>query len=151
MFLRARTAAMAAVLVGVIALTLSASGAAANADSNARPLKGTFDGGGLNFSGQLTHLGTYNGNITFFQPTGPGTFNISETWTAANGDQVFSTAQGTVTGVDPITGFQTFSEVITINGGTGRFADATGVATGTGEIAAGFTLYYGQYSGTIGY
>jgi hypothetical protein len=86
-------------------------------------------------------------------PTPDGTLLIVNTavYTAANGDKLFSTFLGS--GVPTSTGVS-FSGTETYDGGTGRFADATGSATLVGS--AEFTspsAGVGQYSveGTISY
>jgi hypothetical protein len=76
-------------------------------------------------SGNATHLGrfahSYQGTV--FIPELMG--EITATFTAANGDQIYSqgTGQGTPT-ADP--GYVLIKMNITITGGTGRFAGATG-------------------------
>jgi hypothetical protein len=84
-------------------------------------------------SGHAAHLGKVTQNLTIaLTPTGPGTFTGAGTTTivAANGDQLFGTFTETLTttGLHP-----EFAFVITITGGTGRFADASGRMTGTGS------------------
>jgi hypothetical protein len=84
-------------------------------------------------SGQATHLGKVTQNLTIaLTPTGPGTFTGVGTTTivAANGDQLFGTFTEALTTTGPHIGF---AFVITITGGTGRFADASGRMTGTGS------------------
>jgi hypothetical protein len=95
----------------------------------------------LNASGTVgtaTHLGRlafegsdcifFTGSITGFATDGRGT------WTAANGDQLDSTFTATFAG-DPGLPVPVIFEM-DLNGGTGRFEDATGHMTGTGELIA---------------
>jgi hypothetical protein len=84
-------------------------------------------------SGHAAHLGKVTQNPTIaLTPTGPGTFTGAGTSTivAANGDQLFGTFTETLTTTGP---HPEFAFVITITGGTGRFADASGRMTGTGS------------------
>lgn len=81
----------------------------------------------------VSHLGksTYHLDVTF-AVSGPNTFSLMGTATlvAANGDRVFSTLTGTAiaTGIGVgETAEQTV--VLTIIGGTGRFANASGTLT----------------------
>ena len=72
--------------------------------------------------GTATHLGRYaaqfNGAVNVLDGTATGSF----TFTAANGDQLFATFLGLGVG-DPIA---SITETLTITGGTGRFAGASG-------------------------
>jgi len=122
----------------------------AEAKSTGRPLKGSFSGSGFTFGGNLSHLGKFAGQITSFTPTPTGG-DTTATWAAANGDTVNVASDFTITGFDAATGLYTFSQAITILGGTGRFAHATGSATALGETAADFSTYHGDIDGTIGY
>ena len=167
--MRTRTIMVAAALL-LAGTALTSAAVTGHADSNARPLKGSFASAGscstpcFSFAGQLTHLGRFSGQITGFSlpggtsppcPTvpGPGTEAgcTTATWTAANGDTVTDYTIFYITGFDASTGLYTFSQSITITGGTGHFAGATGSATATGETSATFSKYYGTIVGTIGY
>jgi len=154
-----RLAAVSAAVCAALALA-----GVANADSGARPLNGDFASNCtgsstcLTFSGHLTHLGRFSGQITSVATGGQPGCNepgaaacTTATWTAANGDTINVSSVFFITGVDPSTGLYTFSQAITINRGSGRFADATGTATATGETSATFSTYFGNISGTIGY
>jgi hypothetical protein len=101
----------------------------------------------------LRHLGltTASGLETAtFTATG-SVFVITTTYTAANGDQLFTTASGTGMLPDQ-NGIAAFSGTETVTGGTGRFAGASGsfsftasvnVTTRTGQIEfTGGTLSY---------
>jgi hypothetical protein len=153
-------------LVVATLATLGISGFAgsAQADSSSRPLYGNFastcSGSGTcdTFAGQLSHLGNFTGEITGFTPDGSSGCTetgaagcTTATWTAANGDTVSVSSVFYITGYDSSTGLYTFSQSIHVSGGTGRFTDATGAATATGETSATFSTYYGNVSGTIGY
>ena len=124
--IRIRLLAVSGAACAALALAASAS-----ADSTARPRKGNFastcSGSGtcLTFSGQLTHLGSFTGQIT--SVTNPGQPGCSEagavgcttaTWTAANGDSVNVSTVFYITGLDSSTGLYEFSQAITINGGS---------------------------------
>jgi hypothetical protein len=86
---------------------------------------GTGDG-----HGKLSHLGkfTFHDDFTSFTFTGPSSFLISgtETIVAANGDRLFADVEsvGAITSTGLVA---TTTETIT--GGTGRFAEASGVIT----------------------
>jgi len=79
-------------------------------------------GGEERFERLFPHLGRYaaqfNGTVNVLDGTGTGNF----TFTAANGDQLFATFLGLGVG-DPIA---SITETLTITGGTGRFAGASG-------------------------
>ena len=134
----------------LLALAVVAPGVAAGkAGGTDRPVKGTLSGStttdtatGLGTgqgTGNISHLGkvTYTQNLTA-TVTGPTTVALSGTGTlvAANGDQVFYTFTGTATppSLVPAVG-QTIPVTFdtTITGGTGRFADASGTVTTTGQ------------------
>jgi len=159
-----------ALLLSCTALTSTA--VIGHADSNARPLTGSFASVSpcstpcFSFAGQLSHLGSFTGQITGFSLPGgtspscpvvpPPTPGVeagctTATWTAANGDTVTDYTIFYITGFDAGTGMFTFSQAIQITGGTGRFAGATGSATATGETTGTFSQYYGTINGTIGY
>jgi hypothetical protein len=100
---------------------------------------------------QLQHLGRTIGSaeqiVIFTSPT-TATASNTTTYTAANGDQLFSQWTGTSTNVGPDV---TFSGPETYTGGTGRFADASGstlilgtasFVTNTGQFTAEGRLSY---------
>jgi hypothetical protein len=119
--------------------------AAAKAGGTDRPIKGsgsatdTLDLATGTGTGEgpavISHLGKGTFSHSFAVTlTGPTTFTVvsTETFTAANGDRLFATFAGG--GV--LTGFGVgetahITGTITITGGTGRFADASGTLTGT--------------------
>jgi hypothetical protein len=88
------------------------------------------------FVGRLSHLGAFTGTADLvFTPFGlpplfPYTVTGTETLVAANGDTLFGTVDGTgLNNTADLTAQGT--NVVTITGGTGRFADATGTYTET--------------------
>jgi hypothetical protein len=144
------------------------SGAAAMATSRARPAGGRCDTEitflpplpgdppnllrlHIDFACQLRHLGRTIASaeqiVIFTSPT-TATASNTTTYTAANGDQLFSHWTGTSTSSGPDI---TFSGPETYAGGTGRFADASGSAwisgtasfvTNTGRFTAEGALSY---------
>ena len=105
-----------------------------------RPVKGTASGNvtvtlgaplrlKIDLTGVATHFGKYrahleaDGRIIGGEVVGGGTMTVA----AANGDQVTGTF--TVTGPLPSGDVHATTAVLTITGGTGRFADASGTMT----------------------
>lgn len=111
--------------------------------STERPLKGTCDGEGvftspntllITGSCQLAHLGQTAFVATeTVQPRADG-FDVqrSSTFTAANGDELRTVATGVALYKPDFSGLL-LSYTETANGGTGRFAAASGTASVTGE------------------
>jgi hypothetical protein len=97
-----------------------------NGQSPARPMK--IKGGGqievstfaLTFAGQATHLGQYTGTGV----VDPSTFQIQGSMTAANGDILDWNASFQLGPLGEIEATFNFT------GGTGRFVNASGTATG---------------------
>lgn len=97
-------------------------------------------------TGVISHLG----RVTWMERhcfKTDGTFgDVELVITAANGDQVFGTFAGGMTGPT------TFAETLTITGGTGRFTDASGTVDETGRFdpdtgymeitGSGFIVYH---------
>jgi hypothetical protein len=115
-------------------IAISPAGALAAAKGTDRPLKGTTTGSLTvsSFTGNFSHLGaTAGGDVATITLTSPTTFTYTgtDTLVAANGDEVFST----FTGSGAFTSATTIesTQVNTITGGTGRFADASGTFTVT--------------------
>jgi hypothetical protein len=80
----------------------------------------------------LAHLGRTTAavqQVVSFAGAGPSGVLLSlantTTYTAANGDQLIATFQGSAL-LDPQTGDVSFVGIETFNGGSGRFANATG-------------------------
>jgi hypothetical protein len=102
--------------------------------------------------GNESHLGrvTFDdtGTIT---PTGPTSFDLSGSavTTAANGDKLFEsfTGSGTVDAMGNTHGQTTW----TITGGTGRFAGASGTASGPFTGSTATSTVSGSFKGTISY
>jgi hypothetical protein len=103
---------------------------------------------------RCTHLGlTTSESVGPFDPTGAPTV-YSAPLLAANGDVLYQTVTTTADNISP-TGF-TYINAVTIDGGTGRFADASGTASSTGTAVASPTnplLYFTSVTtvGTISY
>lgn len=125
---------VALVALAVLGLTTSATAA------EQVPFKGTLEGsytrtGNFPFfhlepigTGNANHLGKFafsiphDVNLLLTPPSGTGTFEF----TAANGDTVFGTFLTSATPVPGMPGFIYGVELMTIEGGTGRFENASG-------------------------
>jgi hypothetical protein len=92
--------------------------------------------------GTASHLGRFTvvGDITLNLATATG--SGSGTYTAANGDVLSVTSVGQAV---VAAGFATVTETVTITGGTGRFAGATGTLT----VVRRVTQATGRSTGTI--
>lgn len=78
-------------------------------------------------TGVISHLGAVSWVTEHCFQLGTGTFGDARlVITAANGDRVYGTYDGVMTGET------TFAETLTITGGTGRFAGASGTVDETG-------------------
>lgn len=78
----------------------------------------------LNAVGQATHLGQFTLTSEFTVTPPPlSTASGTATWTAANGDKIFTSTAGQAVITFPVAAI---NETHTIIGGTGRFADASG-------------------------
>lgn len=100
----------------------------------------------LEGTGTASHLGRFTtvGVITLNLATASGTGTV--TYTAANGDMLSGTATGqAVVGG----GFATVTETVTITGGTGRFAGATGTLTVVRRIVQATGVSTGTLDGAI--
>lgn len=102
-----------------------------------RHLEGT---GTASHLGRFTMVGTITLNLATASGTGTGVY------TAANGDelQVTSTGQAVLAG-----GIATVTEHVTVTGGTGRFADATGALVVVRRVVQATGLSTGTIDGTI--
>ena len=100
-------------------------------------------------AGTATHLGLYDevGSVQFSDTADPTVSHLeaSATYTAANGDQLYATFSGELNGV---TG--AISATVTYTGGTGRFANASGTATLSGQLLPGGSIEV-AVKGTIDY
>ena len=78
----------------------------------------------LNGAGEATHLGRFTLTSEFtVTPPPASTASGTATWTAANGDKIFTSTAGQAVITFPVAAI---AETHTIIGGTGRFADASG-------------------------
>jgi hypothetical protein len=146
-----RTASLAMALTAIIGLALPAHGA------DGRPFRGhyTHDDTGRPGSGEATHLGRFIQEAEGVVVHDDGSAEGFETFTAANGDQLFMDLKGFPTDecdpappeVTPICG------TFTVTGGTGRFSDASGTADFVGVITIDrFGLHFAvEFAGTIQY
>jgi len=144
-------AIMAVLLVGAFPVVFA---------SHSTPFGGSFSGSftltsattaTITSTGNFEHLGK-----TTFASTATGTGSSAaceggltaieqETFTAANGDQLFSSSMDVICPTSP-TAFQ-LTASFTITGGTGRFADASG--SGTTQLSGVDTsMTTGTFSGT---
>jgi len=100
-------------------------------------------------SGEATHLGRYTeiGSVEFSPTASPTVLRIDacSIYTAANGDQLYAVFTGQL---DGLTGAITATG--TYVGGTGRFVDADGSATLSGQLLPGGTISV-SVEGTIDY
>ena len=101
----------------------------------------------LDGTGNATHLGQFTLSADFTVIMSTGNATGTATWTAANGDQL----RAIVAGHGDIVEFPTvtITETHTITGGTGRFANASGIMTieRSANILTGAST--GSLSGTI--
>ena len=146
---------LSGLVLAVVAMTPAPAMGAANGTD--RPLTGTdtatttvnlTTGAATNVgSGQLSHLGAVtSSSVLQFALVGTNGFSWTGTGTivAANGDELFMSVSGTGTFGAPI---HTMS-VTTITGGTGRFVDASGTFTTTGQSTS--VSIVGSVETTIG-
>lgn len=100
-------------------------------------------------SGHATHLGQYSEvGYAFFSPTAtPGVLQVDAwaTYTAANGDELWAYIAGQL---DLTTG--AIAATVTYVGGTGRFTDASGSATLSGQMMPDGSITV-SVDGTIDY
>jgi hypothetical protein len=102
--------------------------------------------------GNATHLGRFTATMTAtVTPGSTSTSTGTFIFTAANGDQLSGTFVGSGVFIPPATA--SITEVATIEGGTGRFASATGTFTmeraETIDFATGQGSGYGSIEGEI--
>jgi hypothetical protein len=100
-------------------------------------------------AGTASHLGLYDeeGSAQFSPTPDPTVFQVdaSATYTAANGDQLYAVITGHL---NAVTG--AITATVTYVGGTGRFTDATGTATLSGQLLPGGAVEV-AVQGTIDY
>ena len=97
--------------------------------------------GTATYLGKYTEHATFQVNVLTLSGTGPATF------TAANGDTLFTSGVGQATPISPTV--VSIVEVYTITGGTGRFADATGTFTLVRTLDQTTGVSTGTFSGAI--
>ena len=97
----------------------------------------------------LSHLGRAEMDGTLEINLLQGTQTGTRTFTAANGDELYASVQGTSAPVGP--GLIGFSATFTFTGGTGRFVNASGTATGDGVANQLTQSTSVQISGAIRY
>ena len=108
------------------------------------PLKGSIGGDAFGFSGNLTHLGRFDGEYDYEEDTA--------VWTAANGDTVEVETTWFALGDclnPPYCYVFTYVQELTITGGTGRFENAKGSATVEGVFNFATIEFEGYLKGTI--
>lgn len=106
----------------------------------------------INHTCQIAHLGRTTGTsdqVVTLTPTGSTIANTT-TYTAANGDQLFSafTGTGTLPAASGILGFQGTETYV---GGTGRFAGASGTASIVGSASVVTLTGAFEGKGTLSY
>jgi hypothetical protein len=100
----------------------------------------------LEGEGTASHLGRFTVVADFTLNLATATGSGSVTYTAANGDVL----TGTVTGQAVVGGgIAVVTETVTITGGTGRFAGATGTLTVTRRVVMATGVSSGTIDGTI--
>ena len=146
-FFSRRPFALVLAAIGVLALS-----APAQAEERAYVLRGTAQFVNANDfvgAGRATHLGRYDevGSAQFSPTADPTVFQIDawSIYTAANGDQLYAVFSGHLNG---LTG--TITATVTYVGGTGRFTDASGTATLSGQLLPGGSVEV-AVKGTIDY
>jgi hypothetical protein len=98
-------------------------------------------------TGTATHLGRYTEHVVMQINLPTLTSTGTATFTAANGDTLFTSVVGQATRTSPTT--LSIVEVYTITGGTGRFADATGSFTLKSTVNQVTGVSSGTFSGAI--
>jgi hypothetical protein len=143
-----KTAALLAATAAIAAGALASSASAEQGVPFAGNYSGTLSRSGtttiIAATGQATHLGESSEAITTtvtFSGAPCGTVAGTGTARAANGDELFFSTSGTI--CPEGAGLSSVSITRTITGGTGRFADASGIlaVNGTTNAVAG-TLSY---------
>jgi len=124
-------------------------------DGSTLPFSGTLQAtetvdGGLNRlhgTGEATHLGRFTllSEFTVIPPP-VSTASGTATWTAANGDEIFTTVAGQALVTFPTAAIV---ETHTITGGTGRFAEASGTLVVRRSLNLVTFVSSGSITGTI--
>jgi len=100
-------------------------------------------------AGTATHLGLYDevGSVQFSRTADPTVLHLEaqSVYTAADGDELYAVVTGQLNGVTGV-----IAATVTYVGGTGRFADATGTATLSGQLFPGGSIEV-TVKGTIDY
>ncbi len=151
-------AALTAVALVVAALTILAIPASAG---TAVPFKGSVEGTEAatpidathlsvirENTGNATQLGRFTAEEHFVVDLTTLTAVGTEVFTAANGDTMTADTFGLATPI-PGTSNLSLQEFVTITGGTGRFAGATGSSTGERVLDGATGLSAGSFEGTI--
>jgi len=118
------------------------------------PFRGTLDAtetedGSLHHlvgTGNATHLGRFTLTSNFTVDTATATASGTAAWTAANGDQLFTTVTGHAVVTFPTAAI---TEIHTITGGTGRFAEASGSLSVDRSLNLPTLVSSGSITGTI--
>ena len=124
---------LALVLAAVGVLTPAAPARAAERPHVSRGTAAFVNASDFVGAGTATHLGLYDetGSAQFSPTADPTVFQVDAQaiYTAANGDRLYATFAGHL---DGLTGRLTAT--VTYVGGTGRFTDASGTATLSGQL-----------------
>jgi hypothetical protein len=150
-----------ALLIGVPAMAGAASGGTARPhEGRCETVVNTLPSGTLEIAldCHFRHLGRTTGLLVQqVIPTGPpvdgvlpAALSATVSYTAANGDTLVGTFTGTAA-IDLVTGAVRYSGVETLTGGTGRFADASGVSLLTGTASTVSNTGFYVTSGTLDY
>jgi len=99
-------------------------------------------------SGIATHLGQFSLTWQLTVNLADGTAKGSFTYTAANGDSIFTTVSGT-SGPTDTPGVSSIMEINTVTGGTGRFEGAKGSFTAERLIHLNTGFTSGSFHGAI--
>jgi hypothetical protein len=97
-------------------------------------------------TGEATYLGRFTLTSDFTVDSTTATAIGTAIWTAANGDQIFTTTTGHAVVVFPIA---TITETGTITGGTGRFAETSGSFVLKRSLSLLTLISSGSITGTI--
>ena len=97
-------------------------------------------------TGEATHLGRFTLASDFTVNSTTASAVGTATWTAANGDEIFTTTIGQAVITFPMAAI---TETSTITGGTGRFADASGSFVMQRSLSLLTLTSSGSITGTI--